>query len=236
MVRRPRTVLRRTPRVRRIHRRTQSTHRSTRIPMGHRQTPPISLRPLRNHHGQRPDHRTLTDLRTRHDRQRTNSSITPAATHMKSPCLDCGTPADDTRCEQCRAPFDRTRYQQQQRDRQANGGRPQYAGAWSTYAKAIRTNATRCWICGQGPKADDPFQADHIVPVSRGGGRGIPTAAPAHRSCNIGRSNKLRAGKPDPAPPQSNRGRQGRTPPASSSGYGTGLDPTQTNNEPTNNP
>jgi hypothetical protein len=116
---------------------------------------------------------------------------------VRNPCLDCGRPADATRCPVCTTRFERGRYRTHDAARKANGGRPQYAGGWRTYAAHVRATATSCWICGQGPKADDPFQADHIIPVSKGGGEGA--AAAAHRSCNIGRANKLRAGKADPA-------------------------------------
>lgn len=129
---------------------------------------------------------------------------------MKQPCLTCGRPADGTRCPVCTTRFERGRYRTHDAARRLQGGRPQYGGGWSAYAAQIRATATRCWICDGGPRANDPWQADHITPVFQGGGGG--QAAAAHRSCNIGRANALRAGKPDPAGPALERIKQGGRP------------------------
>ena len=51
---------------------------------------------------------------------------------------------------------------------------------------AVLHNASRCAICGLPPTATDPLTADHIVPLSRGGGI-EGNLRPAHRSCNSGR-------------------------------------------------
>jgi hypothetical protein len=134
---------------------------------------------------------------------------------MMRPCLDCGHPTNAERCEPCATRFNRGRYAQQTVARKTNGGRPQYGAGWTAYSKQVRATATRCWICGNGPNPNDPWQADHIQPVSqRGGGTGA--AAPAHRSCNIARANKLRAGKPDPAH-QPTTNRRGARPPHTTS-------------------
>lgn len=61
----------------------------------------------------------------------------------------------------------------------------------------MRATAKACWICGDGKRDNDPWQADHVIPVQNGGGEGPLLAA--HRSCNIARANQLRAGKPDHA-------------------------------------
>lgn len=64
----------------------------------------------------------------------------------------------------------------------------QYGGAYRRLAKIVRDTAEFCHICGKGYKPNDPFEADHLTPgievVS------IDQLAPAHRSCNIARSNK----------------------------------------------
>jgi hypothetical protein len=123
---------------------------------------------------------------------------------MLKPCLDCGTPADSTRCHRCGDTFNRTRNRQQTLRRQTNGARPYDTGTYRTVAKLVRATATRCHICGNGPRTNDPWQADHLTPVFQGGGAG--PLAPAHRSCNISRANKLRANNPnDIANPNSNR-------------------------------
>lgn len=38
-----------------------------------------------------------------------------------------------------------------------------------------------CRRCGQGPKADDPWEAGHVHDAALGGG---PEVGPEHRSCN----------------------------------------------------
>ena len=45
-------------------------------------------------------------------------------------------------------------------------------------------NDVPCHICGEHPWADDPFEADHIVPLALGGHTIRENLAPAHRSCN----------------------------------------------------
>jgi 5-methylcytosine-specific restriction endonuclease McrA len=126
---------------------------------------------------------------------------------MKRPCLDCGTPTDGTRCPNCGGAFSKARDQAQSARRKSKGGRPGYNAAFKKMGGEVRATAQTCWVCGLGYRPNDPWQADHIIPLAQGGGaasqllvggEGAPLAA-AHRSCNIARSNKLRAGKPDPA-------------------------------------
>jgi 5-methylcytosine-specific restriction endonuclease McrA len=118
---------------------------------------------------------------------------------MKQPCLDCGNPTSGTRCPKCSGAHLRARNTKQTGLRKSKGGRPQYAGGWAAYSKAIRATATVCHLCGEGPKADDPWQADHIIPAARGGGAG--PAAAAHRSCNVGRANRERHQQTDTPSP-----------------------------------
>jgi len=128
---------------------------------------------------------------------------------MKQPCLDCGTPSDGTRCQTHSVRHERQRNRTSQAIRKSRGTSAYDTGNYRGQSKGVRATARVCHICGQGPKAGDPFQADHVIPILVGGGSG-PLAA-AHRSCNIGRSNKLRAGKPDPA--THNKHRRGGGPP-----------------------
>lgn len=114
---------------------------------------------------------------------------------MKQPCLDCGRPTNGSRCDQCGARFAQARNAKQGHARKQRGGRPGYNGGYKGRAALVRANATRCWICGQGAKPDDPWQADHVVPLAID-----PNAtqlAPAHRSCNIGRANAARSAARD---------------------------------------
>lgn len=98
---------------------------------------------------------------------------------MPKPCLTCGTlTAGLGRCEPCRLA----------EGRRADGVRPKrehYAGKYQAEAKRVRDTARICWLCGQGPRPGDPWQADHVEP----GQVGSPLL-PAHRSCNIRRSNQ----------------------------------------------
>ena len=117
----------------------------------------------------------------------------PPGRDMNQPCLDCGRPANGTRCERHQASHTRHANRIQNLQRKANGGRPQYAGEWKRISRGVRLTATLCWVCKKPATPDDPFQADHILPAATHGGGG-PVAA-AHRSCNITRSNKTRTQK-----------------------------------------
>lgn len=46
-----------------------------------------------------------------------------------------------------------------------------------------RSNDGLCGICNK-PVAEDAFELDHIVPISKGGGHVRENVQPAHRSCN----------------------------------------------------
>ena len=112
---------------------------------------------------------------------------------MKQPCLDCGTPTHGTRCTQHAT----TNTQQKNRAQTiTRGPRTQYHQGWKQTSALIRATATTCHICGKGPRANDPWQADHIIPVQHGGTTG-PIAA-AHRSCNIAKGNRTRHQNPAP--------------------------------------
>ena len=93
-------------------------------------------------------------------------------------CLTCGTlTSNGSHCENCA--------QQKERTRSRQRGTRHYTGDYRRRAAQVRANATECWLCHEGAKADDPWTADHVVP-------GDPTSplAPAHRSCNSRRGNR----------------------------------------------
>jgi hypothetical protein len=98
---------------------------------------------------------------------------------LPKPCLTCGNLTTGRgRCEPCRLA----------EGRRADGMRPKrqhYGGKYQAEAKRVRDGARTCWLCGQGRRDADPWQADHVVP----GQVGSPLL-PAHRSCNIARSSQ----------------------------------------------
>jgi hypothetical protein len=104
---------------------------------------------------------------------------------MKQPCLDCGAISDGGRCADCAKIREGIRTARRQR-------LGHYRNGYSTRAAAVRANATRCWLCGGGPRPDDPWQADHVEPLAQGG-HPDGALAPAHRSCNILRAKGIAA-------------------------------------------
>lgn len=132
-------------------------------------------------------HRTLR-------RRRHHTTRRQVRSNMKKPCLNCGRVSDNTRCPKCHAAAQKQTNMKAAARQKNRGGSPYDKGQYRTQAKQVRANATKCHICKQGPKPNDPFQADHLIPIQQGGGAG-PLAA-AHRSCNIRRANKLRAHNP----------------------------------------
>jgi hypothetical protein len=102
-------------------------------------------------------------------------------TPRRRPCLDCGALIPrGSRCADCQRPREAAR----------NARRTHYAGDYRARAKAVRESAVVCWLCGEGAREGDPWQADHVVP-------GAPDSplAPAHRACNA-----RRGATPPPAP------------------------------------
>lgn len=53
--------------------------------------------------------------------------------------------------------------------------------------------AARCHLCGLPAREGDPWEADHIIPASRGGASTKDNVALAHRTCNRRRGSQLGA-------------------------------------------
>ena len=80
-------------------------------------------------------------------------------------CIRCGRPvAKGNRCALHRIPTRGRHYTQN--------------------ARTIVVNASICGICGEGPRIDDPWVADHIKPRVHGGSDELDNLRAAHRSCN----------------------------------------------------
>ena len=99
------------------------------------------------------------------------------------PCIECGKLSrGGSRCE-IHQKIVELRADERKRSRKLATG--QYSGDYQRRAKAVRESASVCHLCGEGARADDPWQADHVI----AGDPRSPLAA-AHRSCNASRGNK----------------------------------------------
>lgn len=104
---------------------------------------------------------------------------------MRKPCLDCGQiTTGGSRCDSCQSVVT-LQFERARANRIRN--REHYSGDYAKRAKAVRETAVMCWICLDGARPDDPWQADHVE-------QGNPESLllPAHRSCNIKRANQAR--------------------------------------------
>ncbi len=122
---------------------------------------------------------------------------------IRQPCMDCGAPADGTRCPRHTAQHTQQKNRLQTTRRQGGRG---YGPGWKQRAALVRATATLCHICGQPARPNDPWQADHIIPVQHGGTNG-PVAA-AHRSCNIAKGNRTRHEQPNTTQSRNTGGRR----------------------------
>ena len=101
---------------------------------------------------------------------------------VKRPCIECGTlDAKGSRCPTCQSALNA------RMDAARQGKREHYTGDYKRRAAAVRANAVACYWCGEGYRTTDPWQADHLVPADPDS-----PLVPAHRSCNVARSNRAR--------------------------------------------
>jgi 5-methylcytosine-specific restriction enzyme A len=67
-----------------------------------------------------------------------------------------------------------------------------YGAEWRRVSAQVIAQTKTCHWCGGPPAADDPFTADHIVPLARGGTNDRSNLIGAHRSCNSRRGGQMR--------------------------------------------
>jgi 5-methylcytosine-specific restriction endonuclease McrA len=65
-------------------------------------------------------------------------------------------------------------------------------GSYTRAAAQVRAGAIICHLCGEGPRPNDPWVADHLLPRMFGGSDDISNLAPAHQLCNGRRGASLR--------------------------------------------
>ena len=98
------------------------------------------------------------------------------------PCRVCGQLSLGNLCQPHQADEDRLHNMKRDLIKKQTG---QYSGDYRKRAAQVRATATICHICGDGPRFNDPFEADHIEP-----GVQASELKAAHRSCNGQRGNK----------------------------------------------
>lgn len=97
---------------------------------------------------------------------------------MSRPCLSCGAICQATRCPTCARAHDRTR-----RPSPAARG---YDAEYRRNRARLLADHPLCAICGTRPATT----ADHIIPVSRGGGSDLSNLRPACAADNAARGNR----------------------------------------------
>lgn len=104
---------------------------------------------------------------------------------LPQPCLDCGQlTIKGNRCEAHQKQRNQVHDAKRAAVKKATG---QYSGGYQTKARKVRETAVACWICGEGYRPHDPWQADHVNPAEHGANAVL---LPAHASCNQSRGNK----------------------------------------------
>jgi 5-methylcytosine-specific restriction endonuclease McrA len=100
------------------------------------------------------------------------------------PCADCGVlTSGGNRCDY-HENLVKKLHDIKRAEVKKNSG--QYSGSYKARAAAVRANALVCWLCGEGARAQDPWEADHVIPAESGSTAELRAA---HRTCNRKRSN-----------------------------------------------
>jgi 5-methylcytosine-specific restriction endonuclease McrA len=102
--------------------------------------------------------------------------------NLARPCLvpGCGRLTTRTRCLEHRRAWERARGTRQERG---------YGADYQRARRELVACAELCAWCGRPASPADPMTADHLVPLSEGGGI-EGNLVPAHRSCNSRRATR----------------------------------------------
>lgn len=71
-----------------------------------------------------------------------------------------------------------------------------YGAGWKRLSAEVIAATKACHWCGGPAMPDDPFTADHLVPLARGGTHERRNLVGAHRSCNSRRGGQMRKRRP----------------------------------------
>jgi 5-methylcytosine-specific restriction endonuclease McrA len=116
---------------------------------------------------------------------------------LKRPCIvvGCNTPTIGPRC-------DAHTKRKPSAPRESSTARG-LGAAHRRIRDQVLAEETTCWLCGGPPTADNPLEADHIVPRSKGGKTERSNYRAAHATCNRSRGNRTT----ETEPPEPYRGR-----------------------------
>ena len=90
-------------------------------------------------------------------------------------CIICGRPGPTNRCDRHPKP-------------------PKRTGTYGRDSAKIRAAATVCALCGEGPRVDDPWVADHRIPATLAAQTTSRTSNPLTAHVTGGRARRCRAG------------------------------------------
>ena len=104
---------------------------------------------------------------------------------FKKPCLECGVLSYEHRCPTHLAAYrarSLNRYNSINRKEKKNN---LYDANYQRQRKALRANATNCYLCGDPFTPNDKIEIDHVLPSMQS----ASPLAPTHRRCNSSKSN-----------------------------------------------
>ena len=95
-------------------------------------------------------------------------------------------------CADCYSKHYQLRKQQQvpRKDTRKKGRTIYDDTKYRQFRTELLSMATHCAICKGAKSNEDPFQVDHIFPVSKGGTNEPNNLRAVHRSCNIRKKNR----------------------------------------------